>query len=73
MDTSAGILLAFGSRQRNKYTPTENGSLSKFYRELFNVTVSTSNWMRDNSDSKKYRNQNCFIEFILCELFVNDE
>ena len=43
MGTSAGILLAFGSRQRKKYTPTEIGSLSKFYRELLNSTDYTSN------------------------------
>ena len=35
MGTSAGILLAFDSRQRKKYTPTEIVSLPKFYLEFF--------------------------------------
>ena len=43
----------FHSRQRKKYTPTEIGSHSKFYRELFNSTDHTSNWMWHNSDSMK--------------------
>ena len=55
------------------HTHWNQHSLSKFYGELFNLSVSTSKWMRNNSESKKYRNQNCFIEFILCELFVNDK
>ena len=37
--TPAGIWLESGSRQRKKYTSTEIGSHSKFYRELFKSSI----------------------------------
>ena len=57
------------ARVNARSTQPLKSALSQFYHELFKVTDYTSNWMWNNSDSKKYRNQNCFNECIHCESF----
>ena len=47
-----------------QWTQPLPSALLKFRHELFTLIDYTSNWICNNSDSKKYRNQNCFNECI---------